>query len=880
MPNVPRLRPAVFAARERLARGREKIKEQHDRGSPGIQVCAHLADLLDEIVLELYRAAMADVGDEDLAAEIALVAHGGYGRRDVAPFSDVDLMLLSPPGVHPRAAELAKHLTRDICDAGLTLGFSLRTPREACSLGMKDATILTSLAESRFLCGSQRLFDRFMTQYRHAARRRWRWLVSTIVESRRQERRQYGETAHLLEPNIKRSRGGLRDVQTVRWIGFTRYGETDLENLQRTGILNNLDRMRLVQAHEFLLKLRNELHFHAGKSEDVMTRDEQVRLATLYRYEKLNSLLPVERFMRDYFEHTGDIRYISSNFIDSVRVRSPLVAAVAPLFSHRVEDDFRVGPIHISATRRGLAKMRSDLAEVLRLMDLANMYRKRIDHRTWETIRTEMARRPVQQISPEVVSRFLSLMSQPGRLGDLLRRLHQLRVLEQIIPAMQHARYLMQFNDYHKYTVDEHSIRAVEAATAFLTDPRPIGDAYRDLRNKRLLHLALLIHDLGKGYDDDHSEVGALIAVETAQRLKLSDSDAEILRFLVSKHLMMSHMAFREDTHDESVVLRLAREVGTTDVLQMLYLLSCADLAAVGPKVLNDWKLELLTELYFRTRRHLTGEDASQSAEQESRQRRAIVRQLAGTTNDDAWWDKQIAELPASYLLSVPPARIHEVLQQLRQAGPHEAVAWFRYSEERKVSIYMLGTHESVTPGIFHKLTGALSGKGLQILSAEIHTLADGLVLDRFYVEDTDYAGEPPAERTNDVCQALVRALTVDADKVPAFRRLWKADKGSAAAHYAEMPTRVRFDDSTADRFTIITIFTYDRRGLLYSITRTLFELGLEVHVAKIGTFLDQVVDAFYVTDARGHKIHSQELRNQIRQRLEDALASPRPAPP
>ncbi len=295
----------------------------------------------------------------------------------------------------------------------------------------------------------------------------------------------------------------------------------------------------------------------------------------------------------------------------------------------------------------------------------------------------------------------------------------------------------------------------------------------------------------------------------------------------------------------------------------------------MGPKVLNDWKVELLTDLYFRTRRHLTGEDASRSAELESQQRRTLVRQLAGKTDDDAWWDKQIAELPASYLLSVSPARIHELLRKLKQVDPVGAIAQYRYSEERKVSSYLIGTHESVTPGIFHKLTGALTGKGLQILSAEIHTLADGLVLDRFYVDDTDFADQPPPERTREVCDALVRSLTVDADKVPAFRRLWKSDKGSTAAQHAEMPMRVRFDDATSERFTIITIFTYDRRGLLYSIARTLFELQLVVHVAKIGTFLDQVVDAFYVTDTQGHKIYSQSRRNEIRQRLEDALTPP-----
>ncbi len=873
MPNTPQLRPAVFAMREKLATGRAKLKKQHDRGSPGIQVCAHLADLLDAVVLNLYRAALADVGHQGLEEEIALIPNGGYGRRDVAPYSDVDLMLLTTPAAHGHAAELAKYLTRDICDAGLQLGFSLRTPAEACSLGLKDATIFTSLAESRFLCGNPRFFERFLDRYRHAARRRWRSLIATIVESRRQERRQYGETAYLLEPNIKRTRGGLRDVQMVRWVGFTKFGESDLEKLGRIGALTSVDRRRLLQAHEFLLKLRNELHFHAGKSQDLVNRDEQVRIATLYGYQPLNRLLPVERFMRDYFEWTGDVRYISSSFLDGARARSGVVAAIAPVFSHRVEDDFRVGPVHISATRKGLKKVRNDLAEVLRLMDLANMYQKRIDHRTWEAIRTEMAQRPVEEISDEAVNRFLSLLSQPGRLGGLLRRLHQLRALEQIIPAMQHARCLMQFNDYHKYTVDEHSIRAVEAATAFLNDPRPIGNAYRGLRNKQLLHLALLIHDLGKGYDDDHSEVGALIAVEVARRLHMSDDDAETLRLLVGKHLMMSHMAFREDMHDESVILRLTREVGTTDVLQMLYILSAADLSAVGPDVLNDWKLELLTELYLRARNHLTGEQAIQSDAQEASQRREAVRQSVATAEWDSWWEQQIDALPDSYLLLVAPSRIQEILVQLRQLQPNQATAWSRYLEERKVSTYIVGTHESITPGIFHKLTGALTGKGLQILAAEIHTLAHGLVLDRFYVEDTDYAGEPPAERTREVCETLERALTVDADKAPAFRRLWSSQQSSTAADYAEMPMKVRFDDTTSEQFTIITVFTYDRRGLLYSIARALFELGLEVHVAKIGTFLDQAVDAFYVTDSQQRKIYSQTKRNEIRQRLEEALS-------
>jgi [protein-PII] uridylyltransferase len=870
-----RLRPAVIAAREQLAAGRARLKEQHHQGQSGTKVSWQLAELTESIVKELFDASLQDVGNATIASQVALIPNSGFGRRDVAPYSDVDLMLLTTPAAQTAAGDLARHLTRNVCDAGLQVGFSLRTPAEACQWALQDATVLTSLVECRFLAGNEELFQKFWKEFWPWVRRRWRTLVTAAVKARWEERQQFGETAYLLEPNVKRSRGGLRDIQSVRWVGFLRYGEREPQRLAELGALSSADLESLTRAHEFLLRLRNEMHFHSGKPHDVLTRDEQVRIADEYGYTRLGAVLAVERFMRDFFEHTGDVRYVSSNFISGVQAPAGWSTVLSPLFSHRVEHDFRVGPLHISVTRQGLPRVTSNLASILRLMDLSNLYGKRIEPRAWEAIRQALTETPAMQVSPEAKQRFLSLLSQPGRLPALLRRLHDLRVLEQFIPAMQHARCLMQFNDYHKYTVDEHCLRAVACAAGFLDDARPIGGIYRNLHNKRLLHLALLIHDLGKGYDDDHCEVGQQIAVDTARRLDLSEQDSDALRLLVSRHLLMNHMAFREDLRDVSVIMRLARETGSPDVLQMLYLHSCADLAAVGPDVLNDWKLELLTELYYRTRRHLTGEDVSLSAARELVDRRAAVTKLAERETDQAWWGQQIAALPAAYLLHVSPQRVCEVLDRLHRLARNDVRTWFHYSPERKVCTYSVGAYESITPGIFHKLTGALTGKGLQILSAEIHTLADDLVLDRFDVEDGDYAGQPPADRVQEVCDALVAALTVNADKLPSFRRIWSASRGGGAASHAELPTRIRFDDTTSDQFTIITIFTYDRRGLLYSIARTLFECGLSVHVAKIATYLDQVVDAFYVTNAKGQKIHSQEQVNLLRQRLTAALEPP-----
>jgi [protein-PII] uridylyltransferase len=862
------LRPAVLQARDKLKTGREKLRQLHDGGALGVQVSNYLTELIDGVVLDLYGAALQDLGDPELPSLLTLVPYGGYGRRDVSPFSDVDLMLLMADDTEPRVRPLAARLMQDICDSGLVLGQSLRTPAEACKLALGDATIFTSMVESRYLTGSERLFSRFFERFRGDARRRHRPLIEAIEASRQEERNRYGETVFLLTPHIKRSYGGLRDIQLVRWIGFARYGEKDFHTLQQLDAMDVEDQRQLVEAHEFLLRVRNEMHFHAGKAHDLLDRFEQVRLAQWYGCVGDEGLIPVEQFMREYFGHTGHVRYSTSHFLASAKTRTGIRSFLNAVASHDVEGDFRVGPMTIGATRRGMEKVSKDLSQVLRLMDLANLYDKRIDHRTWRTIRQAMAQTPDFELTADVRQRFLSLISQPGPLADLLRRLHELRVLEKIIPGLSHARSLLQFNEYHKYTVDEHCLRAVEAATGFLDHPGPLGDAYRRLKNKRTLHLALLVHDLGKGYAEDHSEVGLRLADETARRLMLSEDDAELLRWLVHKHLLLSHLAQFRDVHDPSVVVDLAVQVGTPEALRMLYVMTCADLAAVGPGVLNQWKLEIFTQLYRNTLRQLTGDPLAESSDEEHDRRREEVRRKARSRGDDPWWDRQIDALPPSLLVNGPASRILDDLDTLRNLPRDHAVASGRYVPEYRAVEYTIGTFEDIAAGIFHRLTGVLTSQRMEILSAEINTLADGLVLDRFYVQDRDFDGAPTNERLTDVSRRLVEALKQPSDSPPKFPRFWGESAASKGPQLPKPPVQVRVDNNTSDRFTIIDIFALDRTGLLYTVTRMLFEFGLSVHMAKIGTHLDQVVDVFYVTDAEGQKILDEARLHQIRQRL------------
>jgi len=854
------------------------VYQRHQKGSPGIQVCHALSDLVDSIVLELFQAVLTDLGAGDrgaspsdsLAGKVALVAHGGYGRRDVAPYSDVDLMILYAEDARPHVIPLAERLTRDIFDAGLDLGQSVRSPLEACVLAVGDAATWTSLVEARLLTGNQALFDEFKKMFEQTSRRRVRKLLPEIEKARGAERAQFGETVYLLEPNIKRSPGGLRDLQLLRWIGFARYGTADSDSLQLQGVLQPTDARVTREAYDRLLQIRNEMHFFAGKHADVLDRSEQLRLAEHFGCRGHEGMLPVEEFMREYFRMTNAVYHIGQRFLANARPQSRWSNILTPLLSHQVERDFHVGPRYISATRRGMEKLKRDPTEVLRLTDLANLYNKAIAPATLETIRRHAPEMP-DTVSPETARRFLSLLSSPARLGQMLRFLHEVGVLEKIIPEFSHARSLLQFNEYHKYTVDEHSFRAVEECVRLASQPTSIGRAAARIKDKRVLHLALLIHDLGKGYPGDHSDVGREIATRVAERLYLSEHDAEALQFLVHKHLVMSHLAFRRNTSDPQLILKFASEVGSPELLRMLYVLTAADFAAVGPGVWNDWKAEVLAELYRRVMQHLTGDDSATAPEVRVEKRRHEVRLKLGAYEDRDWYERQLTALPAALLQSTPAERLVEDLHKLHRLSPGEVSAQGRWLPETQTVEFTVGTHEDVAPGIFHRLTGALSSKGLGILSAEIYTLADGLVLDRFFVQDSDYAAEPPAERLEEVARALVKSLRSPSDSLPQFRRVWGAG-ANAGRVVSGLPTRVHTDITTSDRYTIVDVFAADCTGLLFTITRRLFELGLSVCVAKIGTYLDQVVDVFYVTDHAGAKVTDPARLHQIEQELLAAI--------
>ena len=866
--------PIVEEVREKLKQGRESIRIDHENGASGIDVTSSFADLADSILLDLAHESLDVVTDGDrdaLEKKIALVPHGGYGRRDLAPYSDIDLMLLYRQDVKNEIEPFARRLSQNIVDAGFNLGFSTRTPAEAVSMSLKDIRIYTSLVESRYLAGSVGLYTKFLSRLARQAQRRPHGLVRSIENSRIDERFSHGDTAFYLRPNVKKTRGGLRDIQLVRWIGFTKFGQSDLETLFEGGALHEHDFQNLYSAYQFLLRLRNEMHFSAGKPRDVLGMNEQVRIAELWGYKSSKGVLPVEQFMRDYFDHTSQVGYAADYVVASAKSRFHITDWITPFFAHQQEGYFLVGPIHISTTRKGLEYVQGNLEGVLHLMSLANLHNKRIDHATWKSIRESMTSAESVEVTSTAAWRFCSFMSDSNRLGDLLRRLHEMRVLEKIVPCYQHIRCLVQFNEYHKYTVDEHSIRAVEAATRYADRDDILGRCYNSIQDKKVLHLALLLHDVGKGYEEDHSIVGARLAEDTAKLLNLTRREREDLVFLVRHHLMMSHLSFRRDVSDLPVVASFAADVGSVDMLKMLFVLTCADLEAVGPDTFNEWKQNLVSRLYFYSLRQLSGATDRDLAEFEVGEEKK--RYLEKLQQVNATAKVELArQLPADFFDVWSPDQTAEFLERLPRLTEQDLIIKAAQIPEDSSFEYLVAKLDQPYSAVFHKITGALTSQLLQILSVDIFRFQQSKIVYRFRVADKEVTEQTLQFRLDNVCSEISTALT-EADSKPKFRKVWGAKEGPSTEE-STLPTRIRVDNNSAARSTIIDVFTHDKTGLLYTITQTLHDLGLQISAAKVGTYLDQVVDVFYVNDVNGKKIRDLKRIHKIKSTLVDQIQS------
>lgn len=846
-------------------------------GASGAETLAAMTEFVDGLIIGRYREAIRQGGD-DMATvgmqQCCLMALGGYGRRELAPQSDIDLMFLYQAGTGKAVESLVRAVLHPLWDCGFQVGHSVRTIADSIELAETDVTVKTSMMEARFLAGSADLFQEFHRKYlRKIVSKNCDVYLDQKLEERRREYEKFGETVYLLEPNVKKSKGGLRDLHLLQWAGMARFQAPTIRELSDRGILSRADSLALTEAREFLWRVRALLHVHAGAPQEILTFDEQVWLAQHFGYHDQPHLLAVEQFMQQYYQHTMGLHERCMRFVERCRSVPFWQRLSRFLPAPRVDEYFVVRGNLLSVADEHRNKVLESPALLLRLFDLARAKNLTIVPPLIEDIHRHVDQVPAEAYrTAEVSNSFLRILAGP-RTTATLEAMHRAHLLEKLVPAMRTVRGLMQFNQYHKYTVDEHSLLAVGRAEALSQDPGVLGEVYRGIKRKDILHLAVLMHDLGKGQEEDHSDVGKRLSEEVAVRLGFDEQETRTLSFLVHRHLLMAHTAFRRDPNDEKVVLPFAREVGTPEVLKKLLALTAADIAAVGPGVLTKWKESLLIELYTRTMPEVSGDRDEQGAPERWSKVVEEVRHQLGQTDEGepAWVDAQLKQFPERYVYGTGSARIATHLTAVRKLHRGDVVVETDFNRELGVCEYSVITHDDLTPGIFSKIAGVMAGSGLQILDAQILTRVDGIVVDTFQVTDPDYQGEPPAERRHTVGDRIAAVLK-GWEHVDDVLRRGARLRLTRTLPKAPEATEVRIDNETSDSCTIIDVFADDRQGLLHVITNAIFQLGLSIHAARISTRLDQVADVFYVTDQAGAKVRDHAQLERVRTGIEQAI--------
>jgi [protein-PII] uridylyltransferase len=847
-------------------------------GATGIQVAAAISEATEAFVIRVFAETVGRLPEERralVAKNMALVAVGGTGRGELCPYSDVDLLFLIRPAAKEIAGDCISQAVRDYWDAGLRLGHAVRGIAETLSLARQEIDVATALVEVRLLWGDPGLFEQLVAEFqRKIIRSRVAAFIDDCVASREKERAEFGSAVKQLEPDVKRSPGGLRDLHLLRWVGFARFGTASVDSLRLQGALSRDEARILLAAYDFLKHVRVDLHFAAGRCQDVLVRDDQLRIAEERHIEGTIGQRPVERFMQTYFRHSTAIAELSERFITLHRPRSVFAGLFRSLTTHRSDGIYLVANDGIDVVPRRRDQVLSSLEGILKFYRTAALYQVAPSAEFAERIR-EAAPRLGGEVSAESAALFREILNCHGNLGLILRSMFRTGTLEIVVPPMAHARCLLQFNQYHSYTVDEHTLRTIEELERFDRDPGLLGEAYRAVRKKYVLHLAMLLHDLGKGYEEDHTLVGRAIADRMASRLRMTDEDRDTLVFLVHRHLAMAHQAFRRDTSENEAILEFSREVGSAERLRMLFVLTAADVTAVGPGVWTQWKSQLVSELYDRTLVLLSGRDA---AVDQARRLAEIKRQVlqvvfkpGSPACDPAQKPKILALLekfPAHFLSTTAPEKIAFDLRSMLQYRPGQIQVEGHFDPATQTVEYRIITHENDVQGCFHKATGVLTAKRLEIASAQICTTTDGFVVDSFHVHDRDFAGEVPAQRIEEVAAAMTGTLSGRVRVEELFQRHRRFGADGKLHSLSNLPARVVVDNGSSERFTVIDVFSHDRPGLLYTLSRKIFELELSVVLAKIATHLDQVVDVFYVTERAGGKLDDPARLKEIQSTL------------
>ena len=861
----------LAAAREFLEHFREELKRGHREGEDGASVVLSITSMTDALVTRLFTALSDDL-QMTKTGELSLVAIGGYGRRELNPYSDLDLMFLYSGKDSKLVEEVANRLLYFLWDLRLDVGYSVRTLADCVEMAGNDLTVKTALLDARILSGSEPLFRELkklmLTQ---VLAKRSDAFITEKLEELKKRREKYGSSVYILEPNIKEGEGCLRDLHTAMWVAKIKYKVDEPRELVIKGVLSEEELALYLGSLSYLWRIRNELHYLASRKNDQLTFEAQTSMARFFGYQDRGNTLAVEQFMQDFYLHANRVEHFSSVLITKCSQREDGARKILGYFTRRpVGEGFYVMKGELVVPDESV--IAKDPIRLIRIFEYAQKQGVAIGLAAKGLIREhlDLVNDKFRRSKEANASFFKILQSEKG-VSETLQQMHHLGFLNRFIPEFERIYCKVQHDVYHIYTVDTHTLFAVDEIARLWRGERRdtlplLTQLAMEVDKRWLLLLAVLLHDVGKGAGGGHAEVGAELSRTVARRMGLSKEDGERLQFLVRQHLLLAHIAQRRDLHDERMIIQFARQMEKSENLKMLYLLTYADIKAVGPEVWTEWKALLLQELYDKAFRVLERGDfkLEASGDRVRRVKRTVFELLADDYPGQLVKD-ELHALSTRHLLSYTPDLISKHVRTLLRLPKELLVLELSHENERGFTNCTICTYD--TPGLFSMITGVMAANGMNILGAQIHTNTNEKVLDVLQVGSpqgfviTDESRWSRLE--TDLRQVLEGKVKVSALVAKRHRPSILSEKAKPTA-----PARVEIDNEVSSDYTVIDIYAHDKVGLLYGITSTLTRLGLYIGVSKISTKVDQAADVFYVKDIFGSKISDPAKLEEIRKAL------------
>ncbi len=865
-----------------LFRGRMIAQERMTYGADGLDTARLLAAVQDEVIRALYDYTVTHVHrarNPTEAERLAVMATGGYGRGVMAPSSDTDLLFLRAYKASPHTESVIEYMLYALWDMGLKVGHASRTSADCVRLSAEDVTIKTSLLDARFLIGDEALAKEMLAAFqRDAVKGKDAQFIADKLAERDARHARQGDARYVVEPNIKEGKGGLRDLQTLYWIVKHMHGGGRIEDVLKRGPFTDHEYAVFMRATRFLWTVRCHLHYVTGRPEERLSFDLQPEIAQRMGYRERKGQQSVERFMKRYFLAAKDVgnltRILAAKLEAEQKKRPEGLRRFLPQKPPQAlsEPGFVIDAGRVNITNESV--MAVDPLNLVRLFIIARREDRDIHPEALSAVTRHLGRfNETLRRDPRAQTLILEAILGGRDPGLVLRRMNDAGLLGRLIPEFGGIVAQTQFNMYHHFTVDEHTIRAVEAIAEMEQGRGPaaplVKDAFADLENRRALYLAMLLHDTGKGKGDQQIE-GEMTARAACRRLGIDEAETELAAWLVRHHLEMSETAQKRDISDPRTVAKFASLVGSLERLRLIYILTIADIMAVGPGVWNGWKGQLLSELFLTTSATLRGgrtdeEGIMRELEQRAEKRREALIDKLGTLAPVQ------LELETAYWTGFDADDLAWHAQVLAKGG--NAVAHRPRADTGALCVLVSGRDRA---GLFADLAGTLARLGANIVSAQVFTSASGQIVDVFMLQDIRGLAFGAGDATR--IAALERALLGVLDgRTQAADFTHRAGRREAA--FLVQPSVQIHDDLSTD-CTVIDIAGRDRPGLLFDVASALSEAKLSIRSAHVGSYGERVFDAFYVTTQRGEKSLSRAAKDALREQLLSILGDHEPDAP